>query len=73
MKKYCDYYYTVRVEEVSSRNNSAVIKRYSWTVREKDGTKIYSSMDNDGVFPMLYDSKFEAESDCRESIQDHYL
>lgn len=73
MKKYCDYYYTLRVEEISSRNNSTPLKRYSWTVREKSGKKIYSSLDNDGVFPELYDSKVEAESDCRESIQDHYL
>lgn len=73
MKKYCDYYYTTKVVDISSRNNSAPIKRYAWFIREKNGKKILSSLDDDGVFPTMYDYRYEAESDCIEAIQDHYL
>jgi hypothetical protein len=72
MKKYCDYYFTIKHVETAERNNHTPLKKYAWFIREKNGTQILSSLDEDCEFEHLYDDPIEAEINCREAISDHY-
>ncbi len=64
-RKYADYYYTIKVAETSSRNNSTPAKWYRWYIRNKEGEILEQS-------ETLYDDKKEAEIYCEEAIQEHY-
>lgn len=65
MTKYKDYYYTTRLEEVSSRNNSSVLKYYSWAIRNKEYEVLHTSTEN-----CLW--KEAAEIEAQENIDEYY-
>lgn len=64
-RKYADYYYTTKLEETASRNNSTPVKYYSWTIQNKEG-EILEFSDH------LIEGKVQAEIEAEEHIQEHY-
>ena len=73
MKKHCGMYYTTKHIETSSRNNSTPQKKYAWTIYNENRKKEISSLDDDGVWPTMYDSKIEAALHAEEAIEDNYV
>lgn len=71
MKKYCGYYFTTKKHLRGERNNSTPLYGYSWHIRNEQGEQLQSSFDNDEGFE-LFDSREEAEQECKEAIQDYY-
>lgn len=71
MKKYCDYYITTKRELIGERNNSTPNYEYSWSIRNKDGEELQTSLDNEEGF-QTFVSKEIAEQEAKEAIQDFY-
>lgn len=60
MKKYKQYYYTIKKVGSAARNNSHQITLYSWTIRNKNGEPLYSTM-----------VEFNDKDDCIQDAIDH--
>ena len=65
MKKHKDYYYTTKLYDVASRNNSTLVKYYHWFIRNKEGEVLQQS-------ESMIEGKENAEYDCIEHINEYY-
>jgi hypothetical protein len=62
IQKYCDYYFTTK------KTN----KGYTWNILNEKREVLQTSLDNQNAEDQHFETKGDAEQDCREAIQDHY-
>lgn len=60
--KYCDYYYSIRKTKDG----------YVWTIWNKEGEKMQSSLDNEDKEDQYLETDIAAKSDAIDAIQDYY-
>lgn len=63
VQKYCDYYFTTKKTD----------KGYIWSILNEKKEVLQKSTDNSNPDDQYHETKAEAELDCRDAIQDHYM
>jgi hypothetical protein len=71
MKKYCDFYYTIKCHKKGEISRKISTYHYSWHIRNKAGEELESSLGNEAG-DQYYESKSVAEREAKDAIEEHY-
>lgn len=72
MKKHKEYYYTTKKGDVGERNGVAPVQYYMWSIRNKKGESLQSSLSNEDPYEQQFLTKKDAEDSAKLHIDEHY-